>query len=120
VWETAEVPLQLSAWFKQRASTYRIIVVDCLTMWLSNHYHRGTKEADVLEETTSLLGVIRRSGARVVVVSNELGLGLVPADGPSRRFRELAGQVNRLVAEAADDAYFVVSGLPWRLKGEGR
>ena len=59
------------------------------------------------------------SHARVVLVSNELGLGLVPADARSRRFRELAGEVNRLVAQDADQAYFVVSGLPMSLK-DGR
>jgi adenosylcobinamide kinase/adenosylcobinamide-phosphate guanylyltransferase len=56
----------------------------------------------------------------VVIVSNELGLGLVPADAQSRRFRDLAGKVNRLVAQEADEAYFVVSGLPLSLKEEPR
>jgi adenosyl cobinamide kinase/adenosyl cobinamide phosphate guanylyltransferase len=55
-----------------------------------------------------------------VLVSNELSMGLVPADRQSRRFRELAGEINRLTAEAADDAYFVVSGIALPLKREGR
>ena len=63
-----------------------------------------------------LLRTIRRIGERVVLVSNELGMGLVPADSESRRFRELAGEVNRLVASNADEAYFVVSGIPLSLK----
>ena len=119
-WETAEVPLDLRAWFQEQGKKYRVIVVDCLTMWLSNHCERGAKDQDIIDETTVLLRVIRRSDARVVLVSNELGMGLVPADRQSRRFRELAGEINRLVAEAADDAYFVVSGMPVRLKREGR
>jgi adenosylcobinamide kinase / adenosylcobinamide-phosphate guanylyltransferase len=120
VWDTAEVPLELSAWFKQCARKYRVIVVDCLTMWLSNHCARGTKDREIIEQTNMLLGAIRQSGARVVLVSNELGLGLVPIDAHSRRFRELAGTVNRLVAKAADQAYFVVSGIPLSLKKAGR
>ncbi|HKY73096.1 MAG TPA: bifunctional adenosylcobinamide kinase/adenosylcobinamide-phosphate guanylyltransferase [Nitrospira sp.] len=115
-WVTAEVPLQLTAWFKDQGRSYQIIVVDCLTMWLSNHCERGTKERDILEEMRTLLRTIRRNGGRVVFVSNELGLGLVPAEAPSRRFRELAGELNRLVAQEADVAYFVVSGLPLPLK----
>jgi adenosylcobinamide kinase / adenosylcobinamide-phosphate guanylyltransferase len=118
LWVTAEVPLDLSTWFKEQGRNYRVILVDCLTMWLSNHMERGTKEGEILEETRLLLRTIRRIDGRVVLVSNELGMGLVPADAGSRRFRELAGEVNRLVAQAADDAYLVVSGLLIPLREE--
>jgi adenosylcobinamide kinase/adenosylcobinamide-phosphate guanylyltransferase len=117
-WVTAEVPVELSTWFTEEGRKYRIILVDCLTMWLSNHCERGAKEEQIREAVSMLLRAIRRIAARVVLVSNELGLGLVPADAQSRRFRELAGEVNRLVAQEADDAYFVVSGLPLSLKKE--
>jgi adenosylcobinamide kinase / adenosylcobinamide-phosphate guanylyltransferase len=116
VWVTAEVPIELTAWLNEQGQNYRAILVDCLTMWLSNHCARGTKEREILEETRTLLRAIRRSKARVVVVSNELGMGLVPADARSRHFRESAGEVNRLVAQEADEAYFVMSGLPLPLK----
>jgi adenosylcobinamide kinase/adenosylcobinamide-phosphate guanylyltransferase len=118
-WETAEVPLELSAWFEEQGKQYRVILVDCLTMWLSNHCERGAKDKVIIDETKTLLRAIRGSDARVVLVSNELGMGLVPADRQSRRFRELAGEINRLTAEAADDAYFVVSGIALPLKREG-
>jgi adenosylcobinamide kinase/adenosylcobinamide-phosphate guanylyltransferase len=113
---TTEVPVELTDWFNEEGRNYRVILVDCLTMWLSNHCERGTKERDILEDVRILLRAIRRSAARVVLVSNELGMGLVPADARSRRFRALAGDVNRLVAQEADDAYFVVSGMPMSLK----
>lgn len=116
-WATAEVPLELTRWFDEQGRHYRVVLVDCLTMWLSNYIERGAKEREILEETRILLRTIRRIGGRVVLVSNELGMGLVPADAASRRFRELAGEVNRLVAQEADDAYFVVSGLLLPLKG---
>ena len=115
-WMTAEVPLELSAWFSDHGRNYRVVLVDCLTMWLSNHCQRGAKDRDILEEMKTLLRTIRRNRGRVILVSNELGLGLVPADAGSRRFRELAGEVNRLVAQEADAAYFIVSGLPLSLK----
>jgi adenosylcobinamide kinase/adenosylcobinamide-phosphate guanylyltransferase len=85
-------------------------------MWLSNLCERGAKDEKILEAVSSLLRAIRRIAARVVVVSNELGLGLVPVDARSRRFRELAGEANRVIAEEADDAYFVVSGMLLSLK----
>ena len=115
-WVTAEVPLELTAWINKQGRNFRVILVDCLTMWVSNQCGRGTKEREILEETKTLLRAIRRTGARVVLVSNELGMGLVPADAASRGFRELAGEVNRLVAQEADDAYFVVSGMTIPLK----
>jgi adenosylcobinamide kinase/adenosylcobinamide-phosphate guanylyltransferase len=85
-------------------------------MWLSNHCQQGTKEREIVEAARSLLRAIRRVDARVVLVSNELGLGLVPTDAGSRRFRELAGEINRLMAQEADDAYFIVSGMAITLK----
>ena len=118
-WETAEVPLDVTAWFEKEGKKYRVILLDCITMWLSNHCERGAKDEDVIDETNTLLGAIRRTDARVVLVSNELGMGLVPGNPQSRRFRELAGKINRLVAEAADEAYFVVSGMLVPLRGKG-
>ena len=115
-WVTAEVPVELAVWFANHGRKYRAIVVDCLTMWLSNHCGRERKEQEILQEARTLLKAMRRVKARVVLVSNELGMGLVPVDALSRRFRELAGAVNRLMAEEADEAYFVVSGIPVRLK----
>ena len=115
-WVTVEVPFELAGWFADQGPKYRAIVVDCLTMWLSNHCGRGRKEQEILHEARTLLNAIRRVKARVVLVSNELGMGLVPVDAVSRRFRELAGAVNRLVAQEADAAYFVVSGIPVRLR----
>lgn len=115
-WVTMEVPVELTTWFNEQGHHYRVIVVDCLTMWLSNQCGRDRKERDIVEEVRALLQAIRRNDARVVLVSNELGMGLVPPDAQSRRFRELAGEVNRLVAEEADHAYFVVSGMPLSLK----
>ena len=115
-WVTAEVPVDLTAWFNEEGRHYRVILVDCLTLWLSNHCELGRKERDILEDVRVWLRAIRQSAARVVLVSNELSMGLVPVDARSRRFRELAGDVNRLVAQEADDAYLVVSGMCLSLK----
>ncbi|MCX5720758.1 MAG: bifunctional adenosylcobinamide kinase/adenosylcobinamide-phosphate guanylyltransferase [Nitrospirae bacterium] len=115
-WETAEVPADLAEWFCGNRNSYQTIVLDCLTLWLSNLKGRKLHDVAVLDATDDLLQAIRLTKARVVIVSNELGLGLVPATKNVRAFRDLAGRVNQQVAAEADEVYLTVSGLPLRLK----
>jgi adenosylcobinamide kinase/adenosylcobinamide-phosphate guanylyltransferase len=115
-WETAEVPTDIAMWFLGKGNRYHAVVIDCLTLWLSNLKGRRLRDMDVVEATADLLRAIRTTKARVVIVSNELGLGLVPATKPVRAFRDLAGKVNQQVAAEADEVYLTVSGLPLRLK----
>ncbi|MBA5866122.1 MAG: bifunctional adenosylcobinamide kinase/adenosylcobinamide-phosphate guanylyltransferase [Nitrospira sp. CR1.3] len=115
-WTTAEVPTDLTGWLEKHGKEFRVIVVDCLTMWLSNHFGLGSKESQVLHDMLAFIHAVKRMRARVILVANELGMGVVPVDATSRRFRELAGAVNRLVAKEADEAYLVASGLSIRLK----
>ena len=115
-WETAEVPLELAAWFAGEGPRYRTIVLDCVTLWLSNLQGSGMREPMVLKRVAGLLEAMRKTTARIVIVSNELGLGLVPAEPTVRAFRDLAGRVNQLLAAGADEAHLVVSGIPLRLK----
>lgn len=115
-WETAEVPLDLALWFNEIGHSYQSVVLDCLTLWLSNLRGRHLRDLAVAEATADLLHAIRATRARVVIVSNELGLGLVPATKAVRAFRDLAGRVNQQVAAEADEVYLTISGLPLRLK----
>ena len=115
-WETAEVPADIARWFTDNGHNYQSVVLDCLTLWLSNVTRKRQDDLAVSEATANLLQTIRTTRARVVVVSNELGLGLVPATKAVRAFRDLAGRVNQQVAAEADEVYLAVSGLPLRLK----
>jgi adenosylcobinamide kinase/adenosylcobinamide-phosphate guanylyltransferase len=115
-WETVEVPTDLAKWFTRNSLLYQTIVIDCLTLWLSNLWGRHQRDLAVPEATADLLHAIRATRARVVIVSNELGLGLVPATKAVRSFRDLAGRVNQQVAAEADEVYLTISGLPLRLK----
>jgi adenosylcobinamide kinase/adenosylcobinamide-phosphate guanylyltransferase len=115
-WQTHEVPSDLVEWMQKHGHDYQSIVIDCLTLWLSNLLGRGMADAGILERVSLLLQTIRATRERVVLVTNELGLGLVPMEASARRFRELAGQVNQRVAAEADEVYFVVSGVPTRIK----
>ena len=95
------------------------VIIDCLTLWLSNLLEKNGSEG--FEEIASgradsLAGALKNFRGVAIVVSNELGSGIVPADGPARAFRDAAGRVNQIIAQAADEAYLVASGLPVRLK----
>lgn len=115
-WFTAEVPRELATWFRSEGKGYRTIVVDCLTLWLSNVCGRRIVGADMTAVVDELVQAIRNTPARVVLVSNELGFGLVPTSRSARAFRDVAGRVNQQIAEAADEVYFVISGQSLRLK----
>lgn len=115
-WETAEVPMELAAWFEKHHGRYRVIVLDCMTLWLSNLLGSGVPHSDIPDRVNDLLSAIHRMRSRVIVVTNELGLGMVPFDPETRRFRDLAGHVNQQLARAADRVYFVVSGCSVQVK----
>jgi len=115
-WETVEVPVDIAAWVNKNSKSYQSIVIDCITLWLSNLLGLCLSDLSVSEATADLLHAIRTTRARVVIVSNELGLGLVPATKAVRAFRDLAGRVNQQVAAEADEVYLTISGLPLRLK----
>jgi adenosylcobinamide kinase / adenosylcobinamide-phosphate guanylyltransferase len=115
-WETVEIPTDIGIWFSENGNKYQSIAIDCLTLWLSNLKGQNLRDSAIADATADLLLAIRGTKARVVVVSNELGLGLVPVTKTARAFRDLAGRINQQVAAEADEVYLVVSGLPLRLK----
>jgi adenosylcobinamide kinase/adenosylcobinamide-phosphate guanylyltransferase len=115
-WETVEEPLEVEAWFAKQGPQYRTILFDCVTLWLSNLVGTGLKESVILARAGTLVQRMRTAAARVIIVSNELGFGLVPAEPATRAFRDLAGRVNQLIAAGADEVHLVVSGLSLRLK----
>ena len=115
-WVTAEVPIDLAKWFSENKTGYQVVVLDCLTLWLSNLRGRRLRDCAIADAMAELLHRIRATRAHVVIVSNELGLGLVPATKTVRAFRDLAGRINQQVAAEADEVYFTISGLLLRLK----
>jgi adenosylcobinamide kinase / adenosylcobinamide-phosphate guanylyltransferase len=112
---TIEEPLQLSAALTRAARDHDAILVDCLTLWITNMIVANHDVADAVEGLVKTLG--RIDTARVILVSNEVGLGIVPDNAMARMFRDLAGSAHQRLAEICDDAYFVVAGLPMVLKG---
>lgn len=110
-WGLIEAPLDLPAAIAAAAG--RTLVIDCLTLWLSNLMAAGrAPEA----ETAALVRALAAAAAPVILVSNEIGLGLAPMEPLSRRFRDEQGWLNQRIAAAADRVEFVAAGLPLRLK----
>jgi len=117
VWITVEEPLDLcSALIRGlEIGSGAPILVDCLTLWLSN-LMAADKEID--QQANSLIETLTSLTAPVVMVSNEVGLGIVPDNALARRFRDEAGKLNQRIADAADRVVFVAAGLPLVLKGD--
>lgn len=112
-WQTVEEPLALAACLTEMARPDRPMLVDCLTLWLSNLMLAGR---DVVAETAALVTAIPALAGPLVVVANEVGLGIVPDNALARDFRDHAGVLNQVVAAAADRVVFVAAGLPLILK----
>ena len=117
-WHTLEEPLNLPAALE---GVQGVALLDCLSLWVSNLMLRGDSDAAIVQAAHDLIHVQgRRSGPLTVhpliVVSNEVGLGIVPDNALARRYRDTLGWVNQAVAGASSEAWLAVSGLPMRLK----
>ena len=113
-WTTIEEPYQLDRALIQALDS-SVVLVDCLTLFTSNWLLRED-ESSLNEVANSFLATVRSRTETIIVVSNEVGLGLVPETPLGRTFRDLLGRVNQQFAEAADEVYLLVAGLPLRLK----
>lgn len=111
-WIEREVPLDLVATLTETDGG-GVRLVDCLTLWLSNLLHA---ERDWSQEVTRLAEALSRQRSPVILVTNEVGLGIVPDNALARTFRDAAGLMNQTIAAAADEVEFVVAGLPMKLK----
>lgn len=117
-WKTFEEPKDLVKLLGDLSNNFDCILVDCLTLLVSNLILAGDKQEQVAEKIKKLLLVLNKKKARIILVSNEVGSGLVPANKLGRDFRDVAGRVNQIVAKNADEVFFVVAGIPLKIKGE--
>ena len=113
-WQTIEAPLAVAGAIAAEADPERPLLVDCLTLWLSNLM---MAEAPIDDEFAALLAALRDAAGPIVLVANEVGLGLVPQTPLGRHFRDAAGRLNQDLASFADRVVFVAAGLPLVLKG---
>jgi adenosylcobinamide kinase/adenosylcobinamide-phosphate guanylyltransferase len=116
-WETCEEPIEVVERIISYGDKVEIILLDCLTLWLSNLLIKWNDDRKVMDEIERLAVAIKKSPASLILVTNEVGMGIVLADPLSRRFRDLSGMANQRIAEVADEVIFMVSGIPLFLKG---
>lgn len=115
-WVTVEQPLNVPA-AVQHAET-PVLLLDCLSVWVNNLMFHDWTDAQILAATDDLVSAARNHAGTVILVTNEVGLGIVPDNALSRRYRDVLGWVNQRCAQASDEAYLLVSGLPLTLKGK--
>jgi adenosylcobinamide kinase / adenosylcobinamide-phosphate guanylyltransferase len=116
--ETVEEPVNVVGALGKLADTADLVVLDCLTLWVSNLMNRyGTDDGPVLAEADKLAAALAKAPFASIVVTDEVGSGIVPTDhAESRRFRDLLGWTNQKVAAAADDVVLMVAGYPMKVK----
>lgn len=115
-WKTFENPKDIPALLKKIGSSFEIIVIDCLTLWVSNLLLSGAKERAILAGTSKIAGSLKKIKAESIIVSNEVGLGIVPKNRLARDFRDIAGRVNQIMASKSSNIFFMFGGVSLKLK----
>ena len=119
-WNTLEEPLDPAAAIPSALDGHDTLLLDCLTLWVSNLLLKLGEDAgagaEILSRAGALLDLYDRTNARWILVSNEVGLGVAPATELGRNYRDVLGRVNQLFASRADKVYLMVAGLPMELK----
>ena len=113
-WTTVEEPVDLEDVLDREARPDRAVLVDCLTLWITNLM---MADADIAARSALLCGALSRAKGPVVLVSNEVGMGIVPENRMARDFRDHAGRLHQQIAAIAAQVYFVAAGLPLKMKG---
>ena len=108
-WTTVEEPIELATTIRELAPE-AFVVLDCLSLWVSNAMEAGLGDERIVDEAREIASALAKRAAPAVVVSNEVGLGIVPVNALARRYRDTLGRVNAAFVSEADHAYFVVAG----------
>lgn len=119
-WQTFEEPKNPDQLVKKISARFNVIIIDCLTLLISSLLSEGLDDAAIEDRIRKLLGAFRQGKCKTIIVSNEVGLGIVPENHLARRFRDLAGRVNQLVTQNSDEVFFMLSGVPLKIKGGGK
>jgi len=116
-WQTVEEPIKVAEKISQYEDRTEVVLVDCLTLWLSNLLLRWDDESKIMVEVDRLAAAAEESRATSIIVSNEVGMGIVPDNPLGRRFRDLSGMANQKIAATADTVIYMVTGIPMFLRG---
>ncbi len=115
-WDTFEEPLAGETIFPKLNGRYQVVLFDCLTLWLSNVMAKEGEDRAISARIEKLIEAVKKYDGSCIIVSNEVGLGIVPENPLARKFRDVAGILNQRMAQAADEVYFMASGIPVKIK----
>ena len=113
---TIEEPIEIVEKMKSVAFCVDVILLDCLTVWMGNLMHYSLNIEAIHAKIDSLIDFLTEAPCRIIIVTNEVGMGIVPENATAREFRDLAGRLNQKVAVVADQVMLLVSGIPIRIK----
>ena len=116
-WQTFEEPYKVSNLLGKSGAKFQVVLIDCLTLLVSNLMLKGMKEKVIINEVSNILAALKKINGKAIIVSNEVGLGIVPNTKLGRNFRDVAGKINQLVAGKSDEVFFMISGIPGKIKG---
>lgn len=116
-WDTIEEPVDLAGVFNRINRKYIVILLDCVTLWISNLLHLyENDEKKVMDDIEKLINGCIEMDSCLIVVSNEVGMGIVPENRMARLFRDISGKTNQMLANIASSVYLTISGLPVKIK----
>ncbi len=115
-WVTAEVPVEVPLKIREVSQSCDVIIVDCLTLWVSNLMFNNYDDDAISSITKELQNALMLSSSPIFLVSNEVGMGVVPENAIARRFRDMAGMVNQKIGQIADQVIYTVAGIPMTIK----
>lgn len=116
-WRTVDAPEYLPEAIAENSPSSDVIVADCLTLWVSNLMLDGNNSEDIEKYVQNLIRSLGEAKCPVILVSNEVGTGIVPENQVARLYRDTVGSVNQAVAKNADTVYWMVAGIPVTIKG---
>jgi len=116
-WRTIEEPCDLTGAIRRNDSLFKVMLVDCITLWLSNLLLKYDDPRKVMGEVKNLASSISSLSTPLVLISSEVGMGIISDNRLARIFCDLSGEANQLLAKSADEVHVTISGLPLRLKG---
>ncbi len=113
LWEVTEAPLYPQKFLTQRVNFKGGIILDCVTFWVANLMDHKEKVEQNIKE---FIEISKKIAGKVYIVSNEVGMGIVPSSASGRKFRDLLGKANQLIAQESEEVYFMISGIPHKIK----
>jgi adenosylcobinamide kinase/adenosylcobinamide-phosphate guanylyltransferase len=119
-WRTIEETRDLVGAIEALGDKSKTIIIDCITLWLSNLMEGGHEDKGIRQEARRLGELLQGSFHSCILVTNEVGSGIVPDNALARRFRDMAGEVNQILASCADECYLMAAGIPVKIKPHNR